>query len=154
MKLRIISWNVRGETDSERGRDIEELKIGKIFRLGGGLVFWDKRVYEPTSKREREGLWAKLGAIKGLWEDLYCVGSDFNKVRFSWERNSKIDDGGIRGGSIPFRIGNIRLAVKGFKESHKGWWVGYNFRGSNSLILASKFKTLESDLKAWSKEDF
>lgn len=103
------------------GRDIEELKIGKIFRLGGGLVFWDKRVwelegmkmggfsisccfkciedgfvwifskvYEPTSKREREGLWAKLGAIKGLWEDLYCVGSDFNKVRFSWERNSKI----------------------------------------------------------------
>lgn len=64
------------------------------------------------------------------------------------------DDGGIRGGSIPFRIGNIRLAVKGFKESHKGWWVGYNFRGSNSLILASKFKTLESDLKAWSKEDF
>ena len=148
MKLRIISWNVRGVTDSERGRlykvphlitkyrpyvftrnknsecvgrDIEELKIGKIFRLGGGLVFWDKRVweldgmkmggfsisccfkciedgfvwifskvYEPTSKREREGLWAKLGAIKGLWEDLYCVGSDFNKVRFSWERNSKI----------------------------------------------------------------
>ncbi|RVW59502.1 hypothetical protein CK203_115573 [Vitis vinifera] len=45
----------------------------------GILVFWDFRVvYGPCFGKEREGLWEELGAIKGLWNDPWCVGGDFN----------------------------------------------------------------------------
>ena len=38
-------------------------------------------IYGPT-KRE-----ARLGAIKGMWGDPWCIGDDFNVLRFQGERN-------------------------------------------------------------------
>ncbi|RVX11624.1 hypothetical protein CK203_015802 [Vitis vinifera] len=53
---------------------------------GGVVVFWDKRVwswvYGPTMKRFREPFWEELGAIRGLWTDPWCIGGDFNVIRF------------------------------------------------------------------------
>ena len=34
------------------------------------------------------------------------------------------------------------------------WWVGYNFTGSPSFILAQMLKALKVDLKKWNKEVF
>ena len=37
--------------------------------------------------RLRKDFWEELGTIRGLWQDLWCIGGDFNIVRFSSERN-------------------------------------------------------------------
>ncbi|XP_059597084.1 uncharacterized protein LOC132254750 [Vitis vinifera] len=43
-------------------------------------------VYGPTLRRYRELFWEELGAICGLWNDPWCVGGDFNMIKFSNER--------------------------------------------------------------------
>ncbi|RVW39723.1 LINE-1 reverse transcriptase-like [Vitis vinifera] len=154
MKLRILSWNVRGANDKEKRRvikdviksqkvdlvciqetKIQEMSNGLVKSLGVGrclewgslnsrgtaggvLVFWDNRVlqleemevgkftvscrfkscedgfcwcftgvYGPTAKVEREDFWSELGAIKGLWNEPWCVAGDFNMIRFPSERS-------------------------------------------------------------------
>ena len=46
-------------------------------------------VYDPTNYGSRESLWEELGAIRGLWGDLWCIGGYFNVFRFSNERNKE-----------------------------------------------------------------
>ena len=53
-----------------------------------GQVF--TRVYGPTLSRERENFWIELRDIRGLWSDPWCVGGDFNMVRFLSKRRNKI----------------------------------------------------------------
>ena len=45
------------------------------------------RVYGPIKRELRKDMWGGLGAVKGLWGDPWCIGGDFNVVRFSGERN-------------------------------------------------------------------
>ena len=145
MKLRLVSWNVRGANDSSKRKVIkamirsqradlfciQETKIqtmteevvrssgsgrfldwgamGAQGSAGGILVCWDKRslellememgnfsiscrlknvedgmvwiftgVYGPCNRKEREALWEELGAIRGLWDEPWCLGGDFN----------------------------------------------------------------------------
>ena len=154
MKLRILSWNVRGANDSAKRRVIkavirsqrvdlfclQETKIqtlseGVVRSLGSGrwanwealdalgtaggiLVCWDKRslevmetevgkfsvscrirnvengmiwiftgVYGPFTKEDRDCLWEELRAIRGLWEEPWCVGGDFNVILSQSERS-------------------------------------------------------------------
>ena len=154
MKLRILSWNVRGANDREKRKLIKEviksqkvdlvrlqetkiqemsnglvksLRVGRCLEwgvlnsrgaVGGVLVFWDNRVlqleemevgkftvscrfkncedgfcwrfsgvYGPTVKAEREELWSELGAIRGIWNEPWCVARDFNMIRFLSERS-------------------------------------------------------------------
>ena len=154
MKLRLLSWNVRGANDSSKRRvikavirsqrvdlfclqdtKIQTLSEGLVRSLGSGrwsnwvaldalgstegmLVCWDKMslevmemevgkfsdsyrirnvedgltwiftgVYEPFSKKDRDCLWEELGAIRGLWEDPWCLGGDFNVILSQRERS-------------------------------------------------------------------
>ena len=34
-------------------------------------------IYDPTENTIRELLWVELGAIRGLWEDSWCLGGGF-----------------------------------------------------------------------------
>ena len=153
MKLKILSWNVRGVNDRNKRKLIKalirsqnvdlvclqetkmtEMSLGVVRSLGVGrflewgaldargaaggvVVFWDNRVlelmglevglfsiscrfknvedgfrwtfsgvYGPTLKRYREEFWEELGAIRGLWTDPWCIGGDFNMIRFPNER--------------------------------------------------------------------
>ena len=43
-------------------------------------------VYGSTMRRFRELFWEELGAIHGLWNDPWCIGGDFNMIRFPNER--------------------------------------------------------------------
>ena len=42
-------------------------------------------VYGPTVKRAREDFLSKLGAIRGLWNESWCVVGDFNMIIFPSE---------------------------------------------------------------------
>ncbi|KAJ9701497.1 hypothetical protein PVL29_006726 [Vitis rotundifolia] len=154
MKLKILSWNVRGANDRNKRKviktlirsqkvdmvclqetKIQDMSQGVVHSLGVGrflgwgavnargaaggvVVFWDKRilelvgmevglfsiscrfkncedgflwfftgVYGPISKSFREPFWEELGAIRGLWSDPWCIGGDFNVIRFPSERS-------------------------------------------------------------------
>ena len=43
------------------------------------------RVYGPVLDSKRELFWEELGAVRGLWNGPWCVGGDFNVVRFLGE---------------------------------------------------------------------
>ena len=154
MKLKLLSWNVRGANDRSKRKIIktfirnqkvdllciQETKIqpmseGVVRSLGPGrfldwraldadgavgglLICWDKRlleildweegqyslscrfknvedgvvwvftgVYGPFTKEERECLWEEIGAIRGIWEEPWCLGGDFNITLFQRERS-------------------------------------------------------------------
>ena len=154
MKLKILSWNVRGANDRNKRNvikalirsqkvdvvclqetKIQDMSQGVVHSLGvrrflgwgavsakgaagGVVVFWDNRVlelvgmemglfsilcrfknckdgflwiftgvYGPTLKRYREPFWEELGVIRGLWSDLWCIGGDFNVIRFPSKRS-------------------------------------------------------------------
>ena len=44
-------------------------------------------IYIPTKREARENLWDDLGVIRGMWGDRWCIGGDFNVLRFLRERN-------------------------------------------------------------------
>jgi hypothetical protein len=39
-------------------------------------------VYGPNDDKERRDLWAKLAGLMSWWEMPWCIGGDFNVVRF------------------------------------------------------------------------
>ena len=45
-------------------------------------------VYGPVMGSKKEDFWEELGAICGLWDDPWCIGGDFNAVRFPEERRN------------------------------------------------------------------
>ncbi|RVX11631.1 hypothetical protein CK203_015892 [Vitis vinifera] len=51
------------------------------------LVWVFTGVYGPVCSKDREDFWEELGSIKGLWSDPWCVGGDFNLVRYPEERS-------------------------------------------------------------------
>ena len=40
------------------------------------------RVYGLVMNEEKENFWNELGDIRGLWNDPWYVGGDFNVIRF------------------------------------------------------------------------
>ena len=46
------------------------------------------RVYSLVLIEERESFWNELSDIRGLWDDPWCVGRDFNVLRFLGERRN------------------------------------------------------------------
>ena len=82
--------------------DVEEgsFSISYRFRNYEDNFLWCfTGVYRPTTFKEREGLWDELGAVRGLWNDPWCVAGDFNITRFSEERSG---EGRLTGGMRRF----------------------------------------------------
>ena len=76
--LDIIDWEEGQFTLSCRFRNVEN-----------GVVWVFTGVYGPFSKVEKDALWEEFGAIRGLWEDPWCLGGDFNITLFPRERSSQ-----------------------------------------------------------------
>ena len=53
-----------------------------------GFTWIFSGVYGLVIGSEKEEFWEELGAIRGLWEDPWCIGGDFNTVRFPEERRN------------------------------------------------------------------
>ncbi|RVW46135.1 Transposon TX1 uncharacterized 149 kDa protein [Vitis vinifera] len=76
--LDMLKWEEGQFTLSCRFRNVED---GNVWVFTG--------VYGPFSKVERGALWEEFGAIRGLWEDPWCIGGDFNITLFSRERSGQ-----------------------------------------------------------------
>ncbi|RVW55650.1 LINE-1 retrotransposable element ORF2 protein [Vitis vinifera] len=74
--LELLDWEEGQFTISCRFRKVED-----------GAVWVFTGVYGPFTKNERDCMWDEIGAIRGLWEEPWCVGGDFNVIRSQNERN-------------------------------------------------------------------
>ena len=50
-----------------------------------GCQWMFSRVYGPVLDSKMELFWEELGVVRGLWNGPWCVGGDFNVVRFPRE---------------------------------------------------------------------
>ncbi|KAL6343239.1 hypothetical protein AAG906_021150 [Vitis piasezkii] len=72
--------------------DLEEGEYSMLCHFKNcvdGVVWVFNGVYGPVNNRDREDFWEKLGSIRGLWSDPWCVGGDFNMIRFLEERSRR-----------------------------------------------------------------
>ena len=51
-----------------------------------GVVWVFMGVYGLFTKEERECLWEEIGVIRGIWEEPWCLGGDFNIIISQRER--------------------------------------------------------------------
>ncbi|RVX18032.1 putative ribonuclease H protein [Vitis vinifera] len=122
---------------------------GEIFGVGSfecqGCNWRSGRVYGPTLRRYREFFWEELGAIRRLWNYPWCIGGDFNMIRFPNERR---------------RGGRVSSSMRRFLESTHPRLVSDHFpilldggRGEEgAFILAEKLNALKVILKSWNKD--
>ena len=84
----LICWD-------KRTLEVLEMEMGNFsisYRLRNvedGLVWVFTGVYEPFSKEDRDCMWEELGAIRGIWDDPWCLGGDFNVILSQRERSSQ-----------------------------------------------------------------
>ncbi|RVW28874.1 hypothetical protein CK203_112210 [Vitis vinifera] len=74
--LELLEWEEGQFSISCRFRKVED-----------GTVWVFTGVYGPFTKNERDCMWDEIGAIRGLWEEPWCVGGDFNVILSQNERN-------------------------------------------------------------------
>ncbi|RVW36862.1 hypothetical protein CK203_113737 [Vitis vinifera] len=88
---RFLDWkvlNAMGTTGDSGMREMEQSGCSR-------------GVYGPFSREDKECLWEELGAIRGLWEEPWCLGGDFNTTLYQAERS---------------RNGRITLAMRRFAQ--------------------------------------
>ena len=86
-------------------------------------------VYGPFTKVERDGLWEEFGAIRGLWEDPWCLGEDFNITLLQSERSSqrRINSTMRRFAEVVDELGLVDLPLQ--RESSPGMGVSITSHG-------------------------
>ena len=203
MKIKILSWNVRGVNDPAKRSviksflrsnrvdlvclqetKVQQMNIGMVRSLGVGrylnwsalnaegsaggiLLLWDKRrinledslvgtfsvsclfrmvddgfqwvfsgVYGPIEKRRRESFWEELGSIRGLWENPWCVGGDFNEILSPNERSrgGRISNSMRRFADVLNDLGLRDLPLQG---GYYTWQGGSNGRSMSRLDFLS-----------------
>ncbi|KAJ9704109.1 hypothetical protein PVL29_005411 [Vitis rotundifolia] len=78
----------------------------KFKNVDDGVVWVFTGVYGPFSREERECLWEEIRAIRGLWEEPWCLGGDFNTILYHSERNDlRLVDFPLQGGSYTWSGG-------------------------------------------------
>ena len=82
----LILWKEDSLTvdDSIQG----EFSVSIHCKLNAGFCGWITGVYGPSAYRRREQFWMELSSLYGLCNDNWCVGGDFNVVRWLNEKSS------------------------------------------------------------------
>ena len=73
--LKLTGMEIRDFSISNRFKNIENGSVGFLW---GGMA--------TTIGRLIEAFWKELGTIGGLCQDPWCLGGDFNVIRFMRER--------------------------------------------------------------------
>ena len=72
-----------------------EMEVGnfsiscRLRNVEDRLVWMFTSVYGPFSREEREWMWEELGAIRGIWDDPWCLRGDFNVTLSQRERSNQ-----------------------------------------------------------------
>ena len=74
--LEILDWEEGQFSISYRFRNVED-----------GVVWVFTGVYGLFTKYERECLWEEIGAIRGIWEEPWCLRGDFNIILSQREKS-------------------------------------------------------------------
>ena len=83
----LICWD-------KRTLEVFEMEVGhfsiscRLRTVEDGLVWIFTGVYRPFSRKDSEALWEELGAIRGIWNDPWCLGGDFNVIFSQREKSS------------------------------------------------------------------
>ena len=107
--------------------------VSCLFRMAeDGFQWVFSGVYGPIEKRLRESFWEELGSIRGLWENPWCVGGDFNEILSPNERS--------RGGRISNSmrrftdvLNDLDLRDLPLQGGHYTWQGGSNGRSMSRL---------------------
>ena len=68
--------------------EVDNYSVSCRFKnVEDGFCWVFSGVYGPSMKVEREEFLSELGAIRGLWNEPWCVAGDFNMIRFPSERS-------------------------------------------------------------------
>ena len=101
---RFLDWGAMGAQGAaggilicwdKRTLEVLEMEMGqfsiscRLRNVEDGIVWIFTGVYEPFSKEEREILWEELGVIRGIWDDPWCLGGDFNVTLYQRERSNQ-----------------------------------------------------------------
>ncbi|XP_021820446.1 uncharacterized protein LOC110762145 [Prunus avium] len=86
----VIIWNTQfvSVIDSE----IAEFSVSIKIRGTSGADWWLSGIYGPCRQRDRGRFWVELAALYGLCGENWCIGGDFNVVRFV---SDKSNGGGV-----------------------------------------------------------
>ena len=98
---RFLDWGAMGAQGSaggilvcwdKRSLELLEMEVGnfsiscRLKNVEDGMVWIFTRVYGSCNRKEREALWDELGAIRGIWDEPWCLGGDFNVTLSQRER--------------------------------------------------------------------
>ena len=107
--------------------------VSCLFRMEeDGFQWVFSGVYGPIEKRLRESFWEELGSIRGLWENPWCVGGDFNEILSPNERSrgGRISNSMRRFADVLNELGLRDLPLQG---GHYTWQGGSNGRSMSRL---------------------
>ncbi|WMV33011.1 hypothetical protein MTR67_026396 [Solanum verrucosum] len=179
MRIKILSWNVRGLNDSRKRSTIKSL----LMKWKADIVCLQETKIED---------W-------GTWDGQWVLGGDLNVCRFDYEKfnchrrtramenfSETILDLGLmdlplRGAQYTWSRGTGLLQAsridrflissewndtfktikqvalpraEGFLDSVKNWWSSYEVEGNPDFVLVQKLKYLKKDISTWNKEVF
>ncbi|RVW67586.1 hypothetical protein CK203_063027, partial [Vitis vinifera] len=177
MKLKLLSWNETKIQPMSEGvvrslgsgrfldwRALDADGAREIQECGGWGVWVFTGVYGQFTKEEREGLWEELGAVRGIWDEPWCLGGlvdlPLQGGVFTWSGGlnnqswARLDRRRAKERSFSFRFENMWLKVEGFLDLIRSWWREIEVRGTASYRLAAKTKELKQKLKVWNREVF
>ena len=99
-------------------------------------------VYGPSITVEKEKLWEDLGAIRGLWGDPWCIGGDFNVIRFPGERNmeSRIMGPMRRFSQIIDKLELKDLPLKGGSYTRKGGHNNHRMARLDKFLITNDWE--------------
>ncbi|RVW31856.1 hypothetical protein CK203_099023 [Vitis vinifera] len=164
---RFLDWGAMGAQGSaggilvcwdKRSLELLEMEVGnfsilcRLKNVEDGVVWIFTGVYGPCNKKEREELWEELGAIRGIWEEPWCLGGDFN-VTLSQRDRSK--QGSLNGAMRRFaQVGVVQCRLPRPTSDHfpillKGGGISRGpspFRFENMWLKVDGFKEL---LREW-----
>ncbi|RVW27722.1 Transposon TX1 uncharacterized 149 kDa protein [Vitis vinifera] len=186
---RFLDWGAMGAQGAaggilicwdKRTLEVLEMEMGqfsiscRLRNVEDGIVWIFTGVYEPFSKEEREILWEELGVIRGIWDDPWCLGGDFNVTLYQRERSNQ---GRLTGAMRRFAqvVDELELLDLPLQEGVFSWSGGLKTcgsklmgsriflgvggrgrggRGRASFRLATKMKVMKEKIKEWNRDVF
>ncbi|RVW76914.1 hypothetical protein CK203_051556 [Vitis vinifera] len=165
---RLLDWGAMGAQGAaggilicwdKRTLEVLEMEMGqfsiscRLRNVEDGNAWIFPRVYGSFSKEDRGILWEELRAIRGIWDDPWCLGGNFNVTLSQREMSNQ---GRLIGAMRRFAqvVDELELLDLPMQEGVFSWSGGVGGRGRANFRLATKMKVLKEKIKGWNMDVF